>query len=89
MGGEATVDVYRTPRGDLNSTSVSCKGGVADGVTCDNGYYGTYCTSPDIPAAEPTDWAYAAPVRVVEPLDDGPAASPVGVNETLEEESAN
>jgi hypothetical protein len=42
MGGEATITVHRTAYG-VESTQVSCEGGFADGITCDNDNYGTVC----------------------------------------------
>ena len=44
MGGSATVGTIRTPGGGLTSTTVTCNGGMADGLSCTNNQSGTTCS---------------------------------------------
>ena len=42
-GGTATYEEIRTAGSGVTYTEVSCSGGFFDGISCDNGFQGTYC----------------------------------------------
>ena len=50
-GGTATVDVNRTVEG-IESTKVTCRGGLAGGVQCFNGKGDPFCISTDAVSSE-------------------------------------
>jgi hypothetical protein len=102
-GGDSDVDVDRTVEG-VRSTSVTCKGGLLDGVTCENTPSGTTCKHPDIPNQAPdagSQWPVYEIVGVLETgsmaqiteavadLDTAPAGDPGTADSATDSPSAS
>jgi hypothetical protein len=72
-GGDSEVDVDGTVEG-IRSTSVTCKGGLLDGVTCENTPSGTTCKHPDIPNQAPGGGSQWPVYEIVGVLETGSMA---------------